>query len=246
MRLSKEEYQTEIIKNYFSKKYNNIKITKGEDPPDIYLIYNSKKVAIELTELSENMYRNRIGVSKSYHNFINSKNIKIPEYKNYIVHIYSADIKLEKKYKKEIRSFLENHNDQISKCINGVQIKLEIKNTKIKIGTIICIIIAYDICSKDVASITKSHEGLEFNAIFQKILNKAIEGKKEKCKNVKQPIWLAMHDNFFHPIWSIDKNESAKKYYSCMEDVDFGIFEKILITFGEENIEIFDNQNTKL
>ncbi len=44
----KEKFAAEIIKNEFAKKHTNVSYTQGEDPPDIYLEYDSKKVAIEL------------------------------------------------------------------------------------------------------------------------------------------------------------------------------------------------------
>ncbi len=74
--------------------------TQGEDPPDIYLEYDSKKVAIELTELHRDLYKNGTSIGMSYENFIKNIKINIPDYTGYLVVIHHANIKLTRQLKK--------------------------------------------------------------------------------------------------------------------------------------------------
>jgi hypothetical protein len=53
--------------------------------------------------------------------------------------------------------------------------------------------------------------------VFESIINKAIETKKEKCKNINKPIWLAMHDSYFSYIFSQSSNESLELYKKTMK-----------------------------
>ena len=115
----KEVFVSNIIKDDFSKKYSNVCYTEGGDPPDIYLEYDSEKVAIELTELSPNLQKDRISVDKAYEGFIKNIDIKIPDFTHYLVVFHHANIKLTKSRKKDILSFLKDNNCKKEKCING-------------------------------------------------------------------------------------------------------------------------------
>lgn len=239
----KEKFVAEIIKNEFSIKYANVSYTEGEDPPDIYLEYDSKKVAIELTELSRNLYKGRISVDKAYKGFIKNIKIDIPNYTSYLVVFHHANIKLNKKRKKDIENFLKKPNPEMEKCINGISVKINSKPIKQKIGTISQISFNVNRCSRDMNTVSESLMDFDIEHVFISMVNKAIETKKEKCKDIVKPIWLAMHDSYFSYIFSQSEDQSVELYKKTMNTIDFGIFEKIIITFNKEII-VFDRETT--
>ncbi len=98
-------------------------------------------------------------------------------------------------------------------------------------------------------AVSKSLIGLDFENVFMSIASKAIATKNKKCKDVKKPIWLAMHDSYFSYKFSDSKEESIELYKKTIKDIDFGIFEKIIITFGDKGIgdkgmRVFDKPTT--
>lgn len=236
----KEQFDAEIIKNYFSKKYSNVEYCAGEDPPDIYLEYDSNKVAIELTELSPNLYKDRVSIDMSYKGFIKNIDIKILDYEHCLVVFHHANIKLNKARKKKIKDFLVKPNAEMKKCIDGILVKIKSISSKDKLGTISQMSLNIDTCSRDINTVSASLMDIDIESVFQSIITKAIEMKKEKCKNINKPIWLAMHDSYFSYIFSKNKTESIKLYEKAMTSIDFGIFEKIIITFKDKGIIVFD------
>lgn len=241
----KEKYVAEIIKDEFAKNHNNVNYTEGEDPPDIYLKYDDRKVAIELTELSLNLYKDRISVDKSYEDFIKNIDIEIPDYRDYLVVFHHANIKLNNKISKKIKDFLKNPNPEMEKCIDGIFVKLKPVISKEKIGTISQISLPINSCSSDINTVSKSLRDSNIEYVFQSIINKAIGTKKKKCKDIENPIWLAMHDSYFSYIFSQNKNESIELYKKMMKNIDFGIFEKMIITFNDKEIIVFDKNHNK-
>jgi hypothetical protein len=240
----KEQFDAEIIKNYFSKKYSNVEYCTGENPPDIYLEYDSNKVAIELTELSSNIYKNRVSIDKAYEGFIKNIDIEIPDYTHYLVKFHHASIKLNKARKKEIKIFLEKPNTEMEKCIDGILVKIKSISSNKKSGTISQMSLNMNSCSRDMNTVSKSLIDFDIKYVFTSIINKTITTKKEKCKDISEPIWLAMHDSYFSYIFSQNKTESIELYEKAMKSIDFGIFEKIIITFKDKGIIVFDRKTT--
>jgi hypothetical protein len=236
----KEKFVADIINDYFSRKHKNVSYSEGQDPPDIYLEYNSNKIGIELTEFSPNLYKDRVSIDKAYEGFIKSINIVIPDYTSYLVVFHHANIKLNKALKKEIKEFLNRPNSKMEKCINGVNVKIKAIPIKKKSGTILQMSLNMNSCSRDINTISTSLMDTNIEYVFGSIINKAIETKKEKCKNINKPIWLAMHDSYFYYIFSQSSNESLELYKNIMKNIDFGIFEKIIITFNNKGIIVFD------
>jgi hypothetical protein len=240
----KEKLAAEIIKNEFSIKYANVSYTEGEDPPDIHLEYDSKKVAIELTELSSNLYKGRISVDKAYEGFIKNIKIDIPDYTSYLVVFHHANIKLNKKRKKDIENFLKKPNTEMQKCINGISVKINSKTIKPKTGTIDTICFNQNRCNRDMNAVSESQMDFNIEYVFISMVNKAIETKKEKCKDIVKPIWLAMHDSYFDYFFSQSKDQSVELYKKTINTIDFGIFEKMIITFKDKGIIVFDRETT--
>ncbi len=239
----KERFDAEIIKNYFSEKYNNVSYTEAQDPPDIYLKYDSNKVAIELTELNPNLYKDRVSIDKSYEGFIKNIDISIPDYTRYLVVFHHANIKLDKARKRDIKDFLVNPNAEMKKCIDGILVEIKPTSSDKKLGTISQMSLNINSCSRDINTVSASLMDTDIELVFQSIITKAIETKKEKCKNINKPIWLAMHDSYFSYIFSQNKTKSIELYKNTMKNIDFRIFEKIIITFKDKGIMVFDKRN---
>ena len=239
---NKEKFVAEIIKCEFSKKYSNVSYIEGEDPPDIYFNFDSKKAAIELTELSPNLQNNRISIDKSYEWFFKSVkiDIKVPDHTHYFIVFHHANIKLNRKRKKEIRNFLESPNAEMKKCINGIYVRIKSIRKGKKLGTLSHMSSNMNSCSRDINSVSASLMDSNIEGSFNLIINKAIETKKEKCKNINKPIWLAMHDSYFSYFFSESKDECNELYKKIMRNIDFGVFEKIIITFNDKGIMVFD------
>jgi len=240
----KEQFDAKIIKNHFSQRYDTVQYCTGEDPPDIYLEYDSKKVAIELTELSPNLQNDRVSVDMAYEGFIKNISIKTPDYTNWLIVFHHANIKLTKKRKKDIENFLKKPNTEMQKCINGISVKIKSKTIKQKSGTISQISLPVNSCNRDMNAVLESLKDLDIEYVFMSMVNKAIKTKKEKCKDISKPIWLAMHDSFFSRMYSQSKDQSVELYKKTMNTIDFGIFEKIIITFKDKEIIVFDRETT--
>jgi len=241
---TKEQFDAEIIKGYFSNKHCNAQYYEGEDPPDIYLKYGSNEVGIELTELSPNLYKDRVSIDKYYEGFIKNIGIKIPDNTHYLVVFHHANIKLNKSRKKKIKDFLLKPNTEMKICIDGVLVKIKLISSKQKTGTISQISLNINSCSRDINTISASMMDANIEYVFESIINKAIKTKKEKCKSINKPIWLAMHDSYFSYIFSNSQNESIELYNKIMKNIDFGIFEKMIIIFNNKGIIVFDRKTT--
>ena len=83
---------------------------------------------------------------------------------------------------------------------------------------------------------------LHSRAKVSSIINKALETKKEKCENINEPIWLAIHDSYYSYIFSQSESECIELYTNTMKNIDFGVFEKIIVTFNNKGIIVFDRQ----
>lgn len=239
---TKEQFDAEIIKNYFSKKHCNAQYYKGEDPPDIYLKYDSNEIGIELTELSPNLYKDRVSIDKHYEGFIKNIGIKIPDYTHYLVVFHHGNIKLNKARKKKIKDFFLKPNTEMKTCIDDILVKIKLIPSKKKSGIISQMSFSTNSCSRDINIVSASMMDANIEHVFESIINKTVKTKKEKCKNISNPIWLAMHDSYFSYIFSNSQNESIELYKKIMKNVDFGIFDKMIITFNNKGIIIFDRQ----
>jgi hypothetical protein len=185
---------------------------------DIYLEYNSNKVGIELTELSPNLYKDRVSIDISYEGFIRNIDIKIPDCTHYLVVFHHGNIKLNKERKKKIKKFLVNPNTEMKKCIDGILVKIKRIPSKEESGTISQMSLNMNSCSRDINTISTSLMDTDIEYVFESIINKAIETKKEKCKNINKPIWLAMHDSYFYYIFSQSSNESLELYKKTIKN----------------------------
>lgn len=235
MALSKKEiFDADIISNHYAGKY-----LEGEDPPDIYLELNGGSVAVELTELNENLQDNRKSINMAYQGLISS--LDIPDFKLYKVTIYHANIKLNKKRRKEIINFLKMAVNNDKKCIDGIFVKLIIEEQDNKQGRVFPFCMPLDKCNRDIGKVTKNLAYASTGNVFKEILDKAIDTKKNKCKAIEGDVWLALHDNY-NSYFNMSNTESLELYDEAMIGVDFGIFKKILIIYTDGKLKEFNSQ----
>ena len=179
-------------------------------------------------------------------NFIKSVkvDIKVPDYTHYLIVFHHANTKLNKIRKKEIINFLKSPNAEMKKCIEGIFVRIKPIRKKNKLGTLSHISSNMNSCSRDITSVSASLMDANIESSFNLIINKAIETKKEKCQDIDKPIWLAMHDSYFSYIFSQSKDECIELYKKTMKNIDFGLFEKMIITFNDDGIIVFDRKTT--
>jgi hypothetical protein len=231
---NKEIFDSDIVSNHYAGKY-----LEGEDPPDIYLDLNGCSIAVELTELNENLQDNRKSINMAYQGLIS--NLDIPDFKLYKVTIYHANIKLNKKRRKEIINFLKTAKNSDTKCIDGIFVKLIIEEQDNKQGRIFPFCNLLDKCNRDINKVTKSLAYASTASVFKEILDKAIDTKKNKCKDIEGDVWLALHDNY-NSYFNLSNRESLELYNEAMIGVDFGIFKKILIIYMDGKLIEFNSQ----
>jgi len=56
---STENFVAESIQAYFAKSFNSVNFEEGNDPLDIYLKIDDKKIAIEITDVDQNVLGKR-------------------------------------------------------------------------------------------------------------------------------------------------------------------------------------------
>jgi hypothetical protein len=151
---------------------------------------------------------------------------------------------LNKERKKKIKDFLVNPNTEMKKCIDGVLVKIKPMSSNNETGTISQMSLNMDSCSRDINTISESLIDFNIADTFSLIINKAINTKKQKCRDIQKPIWLAMHDSYFSYSFSQSKAESIELYKNTIMGIDFGVFEKMIITFNEKGIIVFDKETT--
>lgn len=238
---NKEVFDAEIIKQHFSAA----RYTEADnDPPDIYLELGHERVGVELTELNANLYKDRVSIDKSYEGFIKNIDIKIPDFTHYLVVFYHANKKLNGSLRKKIKGFLNSSITAAERgeCIDGIFVRIKSMSCEERQGKISYVSLSLNSCDRDMASVAGSLSDANIRHVFGSMLEKAVETKKEKCKNINQPVWLAMHDSYFSYIFSESREESVGLYNKAMENIDFGVFEKIIVIFKDKGVVVFDRK----
>lgn len=54
-----EQFVSESLQAYFSKSFDKVFVEEGNDPPDIYLTINARRIAIEITDIDQNVLKGR-------------------------------------------------------------------------------------------------------------------------------------------------------------------------------------------
>lgn len=66
-----EEFVANSIQAYFKEQFEDVCFEKPKpDPPDIYLNIDDKKIAVEITDIDQNVLKNRKTIDYGYLSFI--------------------------------------------------------------------------------------------------------------------------------------------------------------------------------
>lgn len=232
-----EPFVTKSLQNYFTNVNKDVYFEEGEDPPDIYFYINGTKISIEITNLDENSLTDRKTIDSGYLSFFNRLNSEFDSLINEGVQFHISFEHNFSKVKNIHREFVNylKHIIKKNEFMIGMKIKDSIADVKFSISI--------SETSKDekkiVGAVISSAEriGVSLNEMALCIVKNRINDKKEKCKNVKKPIWLALFDNYYDKYTNFETQDHIEFYEDVLKDVvDFGIFDKILIVFRNKDI----------
>lgn len=251
-----EKFVAESLQSYFKKLFDDVSINEGDDPPDIYLNIDNKKISVEITDIDQNVLKNRKTIDYGYLNFIDNidKEFRhlIDNDKKLLIffhHNYAKVSTINKKFKKYLKSLIEINklvlNRNIEDNINDVSFKISIlempKNGKRKIVGSAMPFGGKIKKSRDINTVLDTISDCHLSGQTFNIVNDRIYDKNIKCKDIEKPIWLALFDNYYNKFTYFDNQEHIEHYKNTFKSVDdFGIFEKILVIFENGDVLEFD------
>jgi hypothetical protein len=246
-----EKIVAEKLQFHFFKKNGSACFEEGEDPPDIYLTINAKRISVEITDIDQNVLKNRKTVTYGYLKFTENLN-------NELGHLLQGDKKLSlifyhnynkvsvinKKFKKHLKHLIEENTYEASSTegsISGVGFKISIlKMPKIGKRKIV------GIAMPDGGKVEKSRD---INTVLEKIsdsnltgqtlaiIQERISDKNVKCEGVEKPVWLALRDNYYNKFTSFDNTDHLDHFKDVFTNIDdFGCFEKVLVVFENGDV----------
>lgn len=251
-----EKFVAESLQSYFSKSFNTVDFEKGDDPPDIYLKINDKKIGVEITDIDQNVLKNRKTIDYGYLSFIDNLDKEfghlIDADKKILLFFYHDYIRvsaISKKFKKYLKSLIDTDilkiNNSIENNINSVGFKITIlpmpKNGTRKIVGSAMPFGAKIKKSRDINTVLDAISDCHLSGQTLNIVNDRIHDKSFKCKDTEKPIWLALFDNYYNKFTYFDNQEHLEHYKNTFESVeDFGIFDKILVIFENGDVLEFN------
>jgi DNA-binding transcriptional regulator/RsmH inhibitor MraZ len=217
-----EEFVKDCLIKYFGS--NITKAQEGEDPPDIYLTINNKKIAVEITRLSPISFdQNGTAQNRNTQDCFAAKLISkldsklrdiIPSEMDITLTIY-VPVMNPRKYKRDLFEYLKR------KLENGVTVgekeEVELLGSKVRIS----FVPRRNQSQKKIAGIIVNKNS---NADVQKnakvILEDRILDKANKCKKIQfQGLkWLAL----FNDYWPANYNTYARALNNISVKHDFG------------------------
>jgi hypothetical protein len=251
-----EKFVAESLQSHFEKTSVNVSYEDGSDPPDIYLKINGKKVAVEITDIDQNVLKNRKTIDYGYlklidnmdkefgHLIDNDKKILL-----FFHHYYVKVSTISKKFKKYLKTLINTNrlkiNDSIEDNINDVSFKISIlpmpKGARRKIVGSAMPFGGKVKKSRDVNTVLETISDCHLSGQTFNIVNDRIYDKNIKCKDINQPIWLALFDNYYNKFTYFDNHEHLEHYKHTFESIkDFGIFDKILVIFENGDVLEFN------
>ena len=255
-----EKFVAENLKLHFSKLFTNVSFEEGDDPPDIYLNVDRQKIAVEITDIDQNVLKNRKTIDYGYLNFIDNIDKEfghlVDKDKKIFIFFYHDYVKvstISKKFKKYFSNLLKSNalviGNDIEDAINEVNFKISIlpmpeKGTRKIVGSAM----PFGGKVKKSRNITDTLEiisdchldGQTFNIINNRILDKT-----EKCKHIKETKWLALFDNYYNKFTYFNNNKHLEHYQNVFQDIkDFGIFDKILVVFENKDVLEFTHNKS--
>lgn len=249
-----EPFVAESLQSYFSKTFCSVSFEEGDDPPDIYLDIDGKKISVEITDIDQNILKSRKTIDYGYLKFIVNLDKELGKLVHddkklllFFYHNYSKVSAISKKFKQYLKSIIEKNeyeiDSHIENNIDGVGLKISIlkmpenANRKIAGGTIPHKGKVYK--SRDINTVLETISDSNLFGQTLAIVQDRILDKNEKCKNIEKPVWLALYDNYYNKFTCFDSKEHFEHYRDIFKSIEaFGVFDKILVIF--ENGDVFE------
>ena len=246
-----EKFVAESLQSYFSKKTFDVSFEEGDDPPDIYLNIDGKKKSVEITDIDQNVLKNRRTIDYGYFKFIVNLNKELGSFVDdkqlliFFYHNYKKVSTISKMFQEYLKSIIEKNEHEIGSHIedniNGVGFKIFIlempENGKKRI------------VGSAMPYGGKVHKSRNMNTVLERISDSNLSGqtlaiiqdrildKHEKCKSVEKPVWLTLYDNYYNKFTCFNGIEHLEHYEDIFKSIeDFGVFEKILIVFENGDV----------
>jgi hypothetical protein len=221
----------EFVKKCLANTLSATKACEGEDPPDIYLEVNGKKIAVEITRLSPVSFGEN-GTIQNRHSqdyfglkLCDDLNAdlgnKISPDLDILLILY-VPVENGRKYKKELNTYVR---DFISKGIKaGDKEEVELLGSKVRIS----VIPNRDYSAKKVVgAIANKNSSADILGNAKAILADRIQDKVSKCKNIKHegPLWLALfndywladHETYAQALQTMDISHDFERIYVVMD-----------------------------
>ena len=251
-----EKFVAESLQSYFSKLFTHVNFEEGNDPPDIYLNLDGQKIAVEITDIDQNVLKNRKTIDYGYLKFIDNLDEEFGSFVDadkkillFFHHNYAKVSTISKKFKKYLKSLIDTGkfkiNNSIEDNINDVGFKISIlpmpkKGTR-KIAGSAMPFGGKVKKSRDINTILDTISDCHLSGQTFNIVNDRIYDKNIKCKDIEKPIWLALFDNYYNKFTYFDNQEHLEHYKNTFESIeDFGIFDKILVIFENRDVLEFN------
>ncbi len=222
-----EEFVAQALSEHFSGSWD-----EGQDPPDIYLSYNEKKIAVEISTLTQHVINDegrfipRLSQDTGVIRLCEELDLELRGYISgefyIILTLFSPIIKV-RKFKQLLKDqiiLLTKKNKELDKVIevNGLEIRIHIVSGKRESGKKIIGIVSNKNSSANIAD--------NVRYIFEQRISK----KSIKCEGINhRPLWLAL----FNEYWLADFNsyQEAFKYLPKKS-----LFDKIFIIDGSKKV----------
>lgn len=247
-----EKFVAESLTKYFNKTHTKVDFREGEDPPDIYLNMDGEEIAIEITDLSENVLKNRKNLDTSYLNFINNldKEFSALVPSNIKIHIlffhhYKNVSRISNDFKTYFKQLLSLNDLTFGTCIEDsiktVNFKITFfkqpKHSSRKIAGAVTPYGGKRQKTRDINTISEQLADCHLSSKGHAIVLDRILDKTKKCHLIKKPIWLALFDTYYSHFTTFQDTEHITFYRDILNKIDnFGIFEKILIVFENQDV----------
>ena len=247
-----EKFVADNLQSYFSKENCNVCYEEGDDPPDIYLNIDSKKISVEITDIDSNVLKNRKTIDYGYLKFIVNLDKELGRFMDndkklliFFYHNYTKVSAISKNFKKYLKSIIENNSHEESSStegnINGVCFKISTlkmtKNNKRKISGGAMPYGGKTKKSRDISTVLEAISDSNLTGQAVAIIQDRISSKNKKCKRVEKPVWLALYDNHYNKFTCFDNTEHLEHYKSVFKSIyDFEGFEKIVVVFKNGDV----------
>ncbi|MDH4943527.1 hypothetical protein [Sulfurimonas sp. C5] len=255
-----EKFVAKTLEEHFKKSSHSVCVEEGNDPPDIYLTIDDKKIAVEITDIDQNVLKNAKSINYGYLNLIENLEKElgdsIDDDKKLFIVFYNNHVKvskINKKFRKYLQDFIEKNelsiNDFIEDSIDNVNFKISVldmpKKGKNKIAGTSTTHAGRSQKSRDISEVNNAIYENDLSMQTLDILENRIDDKNRKCENIVELKWLALYDNYYDKFTNFENDEHLVHYQNIFESItDFKCFEKILVIFKNGDILEFDNQKS--